>query len=76
MPSDGYTTCVNLPISTCSRPKRDRSFTIMVLISPFSAMCSTHLNTDNLHNHFVVNSVSFKTDRKFPRILIPKAGNA
>ncbi len=24
-----------------------------------------HLNTDNLHNHFVVNSVSFKTGRKF-----------
>lgn len=26
---------------------------------------TTHLNTDNLHNHFVVNSVSFKTGRKF-----------
>ena len=25
----------------------------------------THLNTDNVHNHFVVNSVSFKTGRKF-----------
>ncbi|MEE0897054.1 MAG: relaxase/mobilization nuclease domain-containing protein, partial [Acutalibacteraceae bacterium] len=24
-----------------------------------------HLNTDNIHNHFVVNSVSFKTGRKF-----------
>lgn len=26
---------------------------------------TTHLNTDNVHNHFVVNSVSFKTGRKF-----------
>lgn len=26
---------------------------------------TTHLNTDNLHNYFVVNSISFKTDRKF-----------
>ncbi len=26
---------------------------------------TTHLNTGNLHNHFVVNSVSFKTGRKF-----------
>ena len=26
---------------------------------------STHLNTDNIHNHFVINSVSFKTGRKF-----------
>ncbi|MDD4494244.1 MAG: relaxase/mobilization nuclease domain-containing protein [Eubacteriales bacterium] len=25
----------------------------------------THLNTDNLHNHMVMNSVSFKTGRKF-----------
>jgi hypothetical protein len=26
---------------------------------------TTHLNTDSLHNHFVLNSVSFKTGRKF-----------
>lgn len=26
---------------------------------------TTHLNTDNLHNHFVVNSVSFKDGLKF-----------
>ena len=26
---------------------------------------TTHLNTDNLHNHIVVNSVSFRTGRKF-----------
>ena len=26
---------------------------------------TTHLNTDSLHNHFVINSVSFKTGRKF-----------
>ena len=26
---------------------------------------TTHLNTDNIHNHMVINSVSFKTGRKF-----------
>ncbi len=33
--------------------------------SDFEIVVTTHLNTDNLHNHFVVNSVSFKTGRKF-----------
>lgn len=37
-PSDGYTTCVSLPISTCLHPKRDKSFTMIVPISPFSAI--------------------------------------
>ena len=31
----------------------------------YEIVVSTHLNTDNVHNHFVVNSVSFKTGRKF-----------
>ena len=31
----------------------------------YEAVVTTHLNTDNLHNHFVVNSVSFRTGRKF-----------
>lgn len=31
----------------------------------YEIVVTTHLNTDNLHNHFVVNSVSFKTGRKF-----------
>lgn len=31
----------------------------------YEVIVSTHLNTDNLHNHFVINSVSFKTGRKF-----------
>lgn len=31
----------------------------------YEVIVTTHLNTDNLHNHFVVNSVSFKTGRKF-----------
>ncbi len=31
----------------------------------FEVVVTTHLNTDNIHNHFVVNSVSFKTGRKF-----------
>ena len=31
----------------------------------YDVVVTTHLNTDNLHNHFVVNSVSFKTGRKF-----------
>lgn len=31
----------------------------------YEVVVTTHLNTDNLHNLFVVNSVSFKTGRKF-----------
>lgn len=31
----------------------------------YEVVVATHLNTDNLHNHFIVNSVSFKTGRKF-----------
>ena len=31
----------------------------------YEIVITTHLNTDNLHNHFVVNSVSLKTGRKF-----------
>lgn len=31
----------------------------------YEIVVTTHLNTDNLHNHFVVNSVSFRTGRKF-----------
>ena len=31
----------------------------------FEVVVTTHLNTDNIHNHFVINSVSFKTGRKF-----------
>ncbi len=31
----------------------------------YEIVVTTHLNTDNLHNHFVINSVSFKTGRKF-----------
>lgn len=33
--------------------------------SKYQVVVTTHLNTDNIHNHFVVNSVSFKTGRKF-----------
>ena len=33
--------------------------------SNYEIVVTTHLNTDNLHNHFVVNSVSFKIGRKF-----------
>ena len=33
--------------------------------SDYEVLVTTHLNTDNLHNHFVVNSVSYKTGRKF-----------
>ena len=33
--------------------------------SDYEIVVTTHLNTDNLHNHFVVNSVSFRTGRKF-----------
>lgn len=31
----------------------------------YEIIVTTHLNTDNVHNHFVINSVSFKTGRKF-----------
>ena len=31
----------------------------------YEIVVTTHLNTNNLHNHFVINSVSFKTGRKF-----------
>lgn len=31
----------------------------------YEIVVTTHLNTENLHNHMVVNSVSFKTGRKF-----------
>ena len=31
----------------------------------YEIVVTTHLNIDNVHNHFVVNSVSFKTGRKF-----------
>ena len=31
----------------------------------YEVVVTTHLNTDNIHNHFVVNAVSFKTGRKF-----------
>jgi len=31
----------------------------------YQVVVTTHLNTDNLHNHFVVNSVSFRDGMKF-----------
>lgn len=31
----------------------------------YEIVVTTHLNTNNIHNHFVINSVSFKTGRKF-----------
>ena len=31
----------------------------------YEVVVTTHLNTDSLHNHFVVNSVSYKTGEKF-----------
>ena len=31
----------------------------------YQVLVTTHLNTDNLHNHFVVNSVSFRNGKKF-----------
>lgn len=33
--------------------------------SEYEIVVTTHLNTDNIHNHIVVNSVSFRTGRKF-----------
>lgn len=31
----------------------------------YEVLVTTHLNTENIHNHIVVNSVSFKTGKKF-----------
>lgn len=31
----------------------------------YEVLVTTHLNTDNIHNHMVVNAVSFKTGKKF-----------
>lgn len=31
----------------------------------FQFVVATHLNTDNVHNHIVINSVSFKSGNKF-----------
>ena len=31
----------------------------------YEIVVTTHLNTENIHNHFIVNSVSFRTGRKF-----------
>lgn len=31
----------------------------------YQVLVTTHLNTDNLHNHFVVNSVSFRNGKKY-----------
>ena len=31
----------------------------------YEVVVTTHLNTDNIHNHIVINSVSFKTGKKF-----------
>ena len=31
----------------------------------YEVIVTSHLNTENLHNHFVVNSLSFKTGRKY-----------
>ena len=31
----------------------------------YEAVITTHLNTDSLHNHFIINSVSYKTGEKF-----------
>ncbi len=31
----------------------------------YEIVVTTHLNTDNIYNHFLVNSVSFRTGRKF-----------
>jgi len=33
--------------------------------SEYEIVVTTHLNTNNLHNHMIINSVSFKTGRKF-----------
>lgn len=34
-------------------------------VNDYEIVVTTHLNTDNIHNHIVINSVSFKTGRKF-----------
>lgn len=36
-----------------------------VFSKDFEVVVATHLNTDNVHNHIVINSVSLKTGKKF-----------
>ena len=36
----------------------------------FQVVVTTHLNTDNLHNHFVLNSVSFLDGKRFCNTII------
>ena len=31
----------------------------------FQVLVATHMNTDNLHNHFVINSVSYVDGKKY-----------
>ena len=33
--------------------------------SDYEIVVTTHLNTENIHNHMIINSVSFRTGRKF-----------
>jgi len=35
----------------------------------YEVLVTTHLNTDNIHNHLVANSVSFRTGKKFENLV-------
>ena len=38
----------------------------------FQVLVATHMNTDNLHNHFVINSVSYVDGKKYVAKIILK----
>ena len=35
------------------------------MFKDFEVIIATHQNTNHIHNHFIVNSVSFKTGKKY-----------
>ena len=35
------------------------------MFKDYEVVVSTHQNTNHIHNHFILNSVSFKTEKKY-----------
>ena len=35
------------------------------MFKDYEVIVSTHQNTNHIHNHFILNSVSFKTEKKY-----------
>ena len=71
-----YVTALNCPLETACRSMMETKRRFGKLkgnvayhgyqsFRDYEVVVTTHLNTDSLHNHFVVNSVSYKTGEKF-----------